>query len=153
MGFYPQSLVEDVIPFVEKRFRALAGKDNRAIAGLSMGGGHTVAATNNNPGKFGYIGVFSAGGRTTDEEFQKQLAAVKAGGVKFYWLGAGTTDFARDGTVQLSELVKKNGFQTTYREIPGRHYWFIWRDFLTKPVCQKVFAMSLLATVRRSARR
>jgi enterochelin esterase family protein len=131
-GSYPQSLVEDVIPFVEKRFRALAGKDDRAIAGLSMGGGHTVAATNNNPGKFGYIGVFSAGGRTTDEEFQKQLAAVKAGGVKFYWLGAGTTDFARDGTVQLSELVKKNGFQTTYREIPGRHYWFIWRDFLTQ---------------------
>ena len=131
-GSYPQSLVEDVIPFVEKRFRALSAKDDRAIAGLSMGGGHTVAATNNNPGKFGYIGVFSAGGRTTDEEFQKQLAAVKAGGVKFYWLGAGTTDFARDGTVQLSELVKKNGFTTTYREIPGRHYWFIWRDFLTQ---------------------
>jgi enterochelin esterase-like enzyme len=131
-GSYPQSLVEDVIPFVEQRFRALTNKDDRAIAGLSMGGGHTVAATNNNPGKFGYIGVFSAGGRTTDEEFQRQLAAVKAAGVKFYWLGAGTTDFARDGTVQLSELVKKDGFATTYREIPGRHYWFIWRDFLTQ---------------------
>jgi len=131
-GSYPQSLVEDVVPFVEKRFRALTMKDDRAIAGLSMGGGHTVAATNNNPGKFGYIGVFSAGGRTTDEEFQKQLAAVKAGGVKFYWLGAGTTDFARDGTVQLSELVKQDGFATSYREIPGRHYWFIWRDFLTQ---------------------
>ena len=131
-GSYPQSLVEDVVPFVEKRFRALTMKDDRAIAGLSMGGGHTVAATNNNPGKFGYIGVFSAGGRTTDEEFQKQLAAVKAGGVKFYWLGAGTTDFARDGTVQLSELVKKDGFATSYREIPGRHYWFLWRDFLAQ---------------------
>ena len=138
-GSYPQSLVEDVVPFVEKRFRALTMKDDRAIAGLSMGGGHTVAATNNNPGKFGYIGVFSAGGRTTDEEFQKQLAAVKAGGVKFYWLGAGTTDFARDGTVQLSELVKKDGFATSYREIPGRHYWFIWRDFLTQ-LAQVAFA-------------
>ena len=89
-GSYPESLVKDVIPFVEKRFRVLAAKDNRAIAGLSMGGGHTLAATNNNPGTFAYIGVFSSGPRTVDETFQKQLDAVKAGGVKFYWLGAGT---------------------------------------------------------------
>jgi enterochelin esterase family protein len=129
-GSYPESLVKDVIPFVEKRFRVLAATDDRAIAGLSMGGGHTLMATNNNPGKFAYIGVFSAGGRTTDEAFQKQLAAVKAGGVKFYWLGAGTTDMAHDGTVALSELVKQDGFNTSYREIPGRHYWFLWRDFL-----------------------
>ena len=58
-------------------------------------------------------------GRTVDETFQKQLEAVKAGGVKFYWLGAGTTDMAREGTVNLSELVKKDGFPTSYREIPG----------------------------------
>ncbi|HEY2435079.1 MAG TPA: alpha/beta hydrolase-fold protein [Vicinamibacterales bacterium] len=129
-GSYPESLVKDVIPFVEKRYRVLASKDDRAIAGLSMGGAHTLMATNNNPGEFAYIGVFSAGGRTTDEAFQKQLEAVKAGGVKFYWLGAGTTDMAHDGTVALSELVKKEGFNTSYREIPGRHYWFLWRDFL-----------------------
>jgi enterochelin esterase family protein len=129
-GSYPESLVKDVIPFVEKRYRVIAAKDDRAIAGLSMGGGHTVSATNNNPGTFAYIGVFSAGGRTTDESFQQQLEAVKAGGVKFYWLGAGTTDMAHDGTVALSELVKKDGFMTSYREIPGRHYWFLWRDFL-----------------------
>jgi enterochelin esterase family protein len=129
-GSYPQSIVKDVVPFVEKRYRVVAMKDDRAIAGLSMGGGHTVMATNNNPGEFAYIGVFSAGGRTTDEAFQQQLEAVKKGGVKFYWLGAGTTDMAHDGTVALSELVKKDGFNTTYREIPGRHYWFLWRDFL-----------------------
>ena len=129
-GSYPESLVKDVVPFVEKRFRVLATKDDRAIAGLSMGGGHTLAATNNNPGMFAYIGVFSSGPQVVDDTFQKQLAAVKNGGVKFYWLGAGTTDMARDRTVTLSELVKKDGFNTTYREIPGRHYWFLWRDFL-----------------------
>jgi len=129
-GSYPESLVKDVVPFVEKRFRVLAAKDDRAIAGLSMGGGHTLAATNNNPGVFSYIGVFSSGPQAVDEAFQKQLEAVKAGGVKFYWLGAGTTDMARDRTVTLSELVKKDGFNTSYREIPGRHYWFLWRDFL-----------------------
>jgi len=133
-GSYPESLVKDVIPFVEKRFRVIAAKDERAIAGLSMGGGHTVAATNNNPGAFAYIGVFSSGPQAIDETFRKQIEAVKAGGVKFYWLGAGTTDTARERTVNLSELVKKEGFNTSYREIPGRHYWFLWRDFLTQYV-------------------
>jgi enterochelin esterase-like enzyme len=37
---------------------------------------------------------------------------------------------ARERTVNLSELVKKEGFNTAYREIPGRHYWFLWRDFI-----------------------
>jgi len=129
-GSYPESLVKDVIPFVEKRYRVVADKDHRAIAGLSMGGGHTLLATNNNPGVFGYIGVFSAGTRNPDEAFEKQLEAVKQGGVRFYWLGAGTTDMARDGTMKLHELVEKHGVKTTYREIPGRHYWFLWRDFL-----------------------
>jgi enterochelin esterase-like enzyme len=131
-GSYPESLVKDVIPFVEKRFRVVAAKDDRAIAGLSMGGGHTLAATNNNPGAFAYIGVFSSGPQAIDDTVQKQIQAVKNGGVKFYWLGAGTTDTARERTVNLSALVKKEGFNTTYREIPGRHYWFLWRDFLAQ---------------------
>jgi len=90
---------------------------------------------------FAYIGVFSSGPQAVDATFQKQLEAVKAGGVKFYWLGAGTTDTARERTVTLSELVKKNGFDTSYREIPGRHFWFLWRDFLVH-YAQIAFAAS-----------
>jgi enterochelin esterase family protein len=129
-GSYPESLVKDVIPFVEKTYRAIPNKDNRAVAGLSMGGGHTLMATNNNPGMFGYIGVFSSGPRTVDDAYEKQIEAVKAGGVKFYWTGAGTTDMAREGTMNLHGLLEKHGFKTTYKEIPGSHYWFLWRDFL-----------------------
>ena len=95
-----------------------------------MGAGHTIAATNNNPGVFGYIGVFSGGGRI-DDSFEKQLTAVKAGGVKYYWLGAGDADMAHAGTVALAEEVKKIGFETSYHEMPGIHYWFIWRKFLS----------------------
>ena len=129
-GSYPESLVKDVIPFVEKTYRVVANKDNRAIAGLSMGAGHTVSATNNNPGVFGYIGVFSGGGQVGNATFESQLQALKKSGVKYYWLGAGTTDMARAGTVALSEDVKKLGFNTSYKEIPGSHYWFLWRNFL-----------------------
>jgi S-formylglutathione hydrolase FrmB len=37
---------------------------------------------------------------------------------------------AREGTVNLEAALKKLGFKTSYKEIPGRHYWFLWRDFL-----------------------
>ena len=129
-GSYPESLVKEIIPFVERNYRVVANKNSRAIAGLSMGAGHTIAATNNNPGVFGYIGVFSGGGRI-DEAFDKQLAALKTSGVKYYWLGAGDADMAHAGTVALADEVKKEGFVTSYHEMTGIHYWFIWRKFLS----------------------
>lgn len=130
-GSYPHSLVQDVIPFVERYYRVVADKDHRAIAGLSMGGGHTLTATNHNPGVFGWIAVFSSGPRGgVDETMTKQLAAVKAAGVHHYWTGAGTTDTARERMIDVHSALETLGFETSYKEIPGRHYWFLWRDFL-----------------------
>jgi enterochelin esterase-like enzyme len=131
-GSYPESLVKDIIPYIEKNYRVIPKRDSRAIAGLSMGGGHTVTATNNNPGTFGYIGVFSAGARTTDEAFEKQVAELKAKGVKLYWIGVGSTDFALQGSKTLSEVVKKVGVNQVYRETPGGHTWFNWRIYLSE---------------------
>ncbi len=129
-GSYSESLVKDVIPFVEKTYRVKADKADRAIAGLSMGAMQTVIITNNNPDEFDYIGVFSGGGRVGDPEFEKQLEQIKQDGVKLYWTAAGSIDMAHDGTVALEADLKAKGFPTAYRQIPGRHYWFLWRDFL-----------------------
>jgi enterochelin esterase family protein len=130
-GSYPESIVKDVIPFVEKNYRVYTDKDHRAIAGLSMGGAQTLMATNNNPNLFDYIGVFSAGGQVGDPTFESQLLQVKKDGVKVYWTGAGDVDMARAGTVSLEADLKSKDFPTSYKEIPGRHYWFLWRDFLS----------------------
>jgi enterochelin esterase family protein len=130
-GTYPESIVKDIIPFVDKTYRVYTDKNHRAIAGLSMGGGQTVTTTNNNPNLFAYIGVFSAGGRVGDATFESQLMDIKEAGVKLYWTGAGDTDLARAGTVALEADLKSKGFPTSYKEIPGRHYWFLWRDFLS----------------------
>ena len=92
---------------------------------------HTVTFRLSAP-KANEVTLNGAGAQTIDDAYERQLAAVKAGGVKFYWLGAGTTDTAREATVNLSQAVKKLGFETSYREIPGAHYWFLWRDFLTQ---------------------
>ena len=128
-GSYPHSLVKEVIPFIEKHYRVIANKDSRAIAGLSMGGGHTVQATNNNPGVFGWIAVWSAGGQDTPE-FAAALTKVKDAGVKHYYVGVGTTDFALKGSETLFAVAQKVGLNTTYHTSPGAHYWFIWRYFL-----------------------
>jgi enterochelin esterase-like enzyme len=128
-GSYPQSLVEEVIPFIDKNYRTLANKENRAIAGLSMGGGHTTVATNNNPNTFGWIAVWSAGGQDTPE-FNAALGKLKAAGVKHYYVGAGTTDFANAGSQTLYKLAQNAGLKTSYHETPGGHYYLIWRVFL-----------------------
>ncbi len=130
-GSYPESIVTDIIPFVQSHYRVYTDKSHRAIAGLSMGGGQTVTTTNNNPKLFAYIGVFSAGGRVGDPTFESQLMDIKQDGVKLYWTGAGDTDLARTGMMALEADLKAKGFPTSYKEIPGRHYWFLWRDFLS----------------------
>ena len=128
-GSYPQSLVNEVIPFVDKNYRTIANEDNRAIAGLSMGGMHTVMATNNNPGVFGWIAVWSAGGQDTPE-FREALTKLKESGVKQYYVAAGTTDFALSGSQALYKIAQEVGLKTSWHETPGAHYYLIWRVFL-----------------------
>jgi enterochelin esterase-like enzyme len=58
---FPKSIVADLIRFIDTAFRTLPDRDNRAIAGLSMGGGMTLLAAFNNLDKFAWVGTFSAG--------------------------------------------------------------------------------------------
>ena len=128
---FPESLIKDVIPYVEKHYRVIANKDNRAIAGLSMGGGHTLSATMNHPGVFGYIGVLSSGARNIGSAFEKQLEAVKAGGVKLYYVGCGLKDAGPlEGSKNLIAVLNKHGIKNVMKETPGAHTWFTWRILL-----------------------
>jgi enterochelin esterase family protein len=128
-GSYPQSLVNEIIPFIDRNYRTISNKDNRAVAGLSMGGMHTIQATNNNPGVFGWIAVWSAGGQDTPE-FVAALTKLRDSGVKHYYIGAGTTDFALNGSQALYKIAQKVGQKTSWHETPGPHYYLIWRVFL-----------------------
>lgn len=129
-GSYTQSVVNDVIPFVEKNYRVIADRSHRAIAGLSMGGAQTIVITNHNPTMFDYIGAFSPGGPWKEDQYDAQLDTLAKSGVKFYWTGAGDIDICRQTTLNLEAALKARGIPTSYKEIPGRHYWFLWRDFL-----------------------
>ena len=130
-GAFPESLVNDVVPYIEKTYRAIANKDSRAIAGLSMGGGHTLTATNAHPEVFSYVGVFSMG---TPADVSDKLAALKKAGVKFYYVGHGKDDpVVRVAQAQnLAAQLEKAGINYHYTESTGGHTWANWRIYLNE---------------------
>ena len=126
---YVKSLVTEIVPFIEKNYRVIAKPASRAIAGLSMGGGHTLAASALYPGKFGYICPLSIG-TTQSAELDTQLKAVKQGGYKLYWLACGTSDFLYDRAKELDAALTKNGLTHTFFVSDGGHEWKNWRLYL-----------------------
>lgn len=140
-GRFEQSLVKDVMQYIEKNYRVIADADHRAISGFSMGGYQTQNITNNNPGKFNYIGVMSMGlfssFRNNDASYNKekhiaQLKALMASKPKLYWIGIGKDDFLYSSVTKLRSLYDEIGFKYTYRESAGNHTWNVWRLYLTE---------------------
>ena len=128
-NLYVQSLVEEIVPFIEKNYRTVAKKSHRAIAGLSMGGGHTIAASGMYPDTFDYICPLSMGAHKSDE-LSAQLQSIKKAGYKLYWLACGNTDFLFDQANELDEALTENGLEHTYYVSEGGHVWANWRLYL-----------------------
>ncbi|MGR3811895.1 alpha/beta hydrolase-fold protein [Jiulongibacter sp. NS-SX5] len=145
-GLFERSLVNDVMPYVEKNYRTINDADHRALTGFSMGGYHTQNISNANPSLFKYIGVMSMGLFSTfrpdgydKEKHVAQLKALQKNNPKVYWIGMGTDDFLYRTGVELRKLYDEIGFKYTYRENIGNHDWNSWRMYLTEfaPLCFK----------------
>jgi enterochelin esterase family protein len=131
---YVVSLCEEIVPFIEKNFRAIAKPESRAIAGLSMGGGHTISASNMYPAMFDYICPLSAAGSSTPE----QVATLKKAGVKLYFLACGNTDFLFEGSKTLDKTLTEQGLDHEFFVSEGGHVWANWRLYLNT-FAQKLF--------------
>jgi len=133
---YPKSIVEDIVPFIEKTYRVDARPKSRAIAGLSMGGGHTITTSLLYPGFFDYICPLSMGlmTRQGDEEALKnyatQFKALKKKGYKLYFLAVGNSDFLYDSAKALDKMLTDNGLKHTFFVTSGGHTWSNWRIYL-----------------------
>jgi enterochelin esterase family protein len=123
---YVNSLCTEIVPFIEKNFRAIAKPESRAIAGLSMGGGHTISASILYPALFDYICPLSAAGQATPE----QIAALKKAGVKLYFLACGDADFLFEGSKTLDKTLTEQGLDHTFFVSDGGHTWSNWRLYL-----------------------
>ncbi|GAA4447811.1 alpha/beta hydrolase-fold protein [Nibrella saemangeumensis] len=137
---FPDVLVKEVIPMIDKSFRTLADRDNRAMAGLSMGGFQTFQTTMTNLDKFAYIGGFSGAGRLQPGADIKQLyngawadADAFNKKVKVVYVSIGTKEPERmyAGVKGFHEALDKVGIKHVYYESPGTsHEWQTWRRSL-----------------------
>jgi len=137
-GTYEETFM-DVVNFVESSYRVKPGKTNRAVAGLSMGGYHSLHISRYYPNTFDYVGLFSAAilpnQNTTSKVYQDidaTLEKQKENGYKLYWIGIGKTDFLYDSNQEFKAKLEAMGMPFTYRESEGGHIWKNWRVYLSE---------------------
>ncbi len=130
---------QDIIKFVEKNYRVKADKDNRAIAGLSMGGYHSLHISRYFPNTFDYVGLFSAAIMPRDDatgkvyaDFDKTLINQMDNGYKLYWIGIGKADFLYEANKEYRKKLDDMGMPYSYLETEGGHTWRNWRVYLSK---------------------
>ena len=142
-GVFTEMMLTDMMPMVERAFRVAPGRENRAMAGLSMGGAQTFGTALANLDKFAYLGGFSgsSGGRggfdpktSSGGVFADAAAFNKK--VKVLFLGIGSME--GPGTKTFSDQLTAAGINNVYYESPGTaHEWLTWRR------CFKDFAPRL----------
>jgi len=142
---FSEDFVKDIMPYVETHYRVLKDRENRAIAGLSMGGLQTLNISMSDLGKFSYIGVFSSGVFSMsqakadpsapgwEEEHSSMLdnKDLKKG-LKLLWFATGAEDFLIQTTRETVDMLKKHGFTPVYKETGGGHTWANWREYLNE---------------------
>ncbi|MDX5340699.1 MAG: esterase [Cyclobacteriaceae bacterium] len=129
----------DIIQFVESNYRVKADKANRAIAGLSMGGFHTLHISRYYPNTFDYMGLFSAAIMPREDatgkvysNFDETLKKQMDNGYKLYWIAIGKTDFLYQANQEYLSKLDSMKMPYTYVESEGGHIWRNWRVYLTQ---------------------
>ena len=135
-GTFEQSF-NDIMNWVDKNYRTRAAKRYRAIAGLSMGGYHSLYISANQPDDFNYVGLFSPAISRMDQgkskiydDLEGKLIAQFKQRPRLYWLGIGKDDFLYKDNARFRELLDKNRLRYTYHESEAGHEWANWRDYL-----------------------
>jgi len=127
---FQKDLIEEIIPYVEARYRIKTGSENRALAGLSMGGFQTLDIGISRQDLFGWIGVFSGGIRDSYEQTHGPLLDSANKKLKLFWIGIGKTDFLWERNENLLKLLRKKNVDHTFRLSEGGHTWKNWRHYL-----------------------
>jgi enterochelin esterase-like enzyme len=154
---FEEVMVKDLIPMIDATYRPIPDRENRAMAGLSMGGMQTFQITLKHLDLFAYIGGFSgAGGGFGGAPFDPKTAhnGVMAEAdafnrrVRLLWLGIGTAEGRMyDGIKRYHEALEKAGIKHVYYESPGTaHEWLTWRR------CLHEFAPLLFVNTQVAAR-
>jgi enterochelin esterase-like enzyme len=146
---FVKDFVNDIMPYVETHYRILRDRQHRAIAGLSMGGAHTLNIAIPHIDEFAYVGVFSsgifgiaggpapAGGEPAGPSWEQQHLAElddpsARKSLKLFWFSTGRDDMLLSTTKATVELFKKHGYEPVFQESAGAHTWTNWREYLNE---------------------
>jgi enterochelin esterase-like enzyme len=135
---FTTELKENVIPFVEKNYRAETDQKNRALAGLSWGGLQTLYAGIYNTDLFAYLGVFSSGWLPMQKNisdaqygFMRENSSKIARDLKLFWIAmGGKEDIAYQNCQNMMSKFNELNIEYKYHEYPGGHTWPVWRNNL-----------------------
>ncbi len=129
----------DIITYVDSHYRTYSDKAHRAIAGLSMGGFHSLYISANNPSLFSYVGLFFAAININDRNryqtsiytgLDEKLTELFHQGIKDYFIAIGKGDFLYRDNTAFREKLDRAGYTYTYIETDGGHEWKNWRKYL-----------------------
>lgn len=129
----------DVVKFIDSTFRTIPEKEARAIAGLSMGGFHSMHISKQYPDMFDYVGLFSAAilpreGSTSPvyQDLEGKLKVQFEKKPALYYIAIGNTDFLFDANKQYRQLLDSHDYPYEYYETGEGHIWKNWRIYLTE---------------------
>jgi enterochelin esterase family protein len=131
---FGKDLIQDVMPMVEQTYKVSRRPEDRAIAGLSMGGGQTINVAFSRPELFRYVALMSAAASGRVSQFYPDLLK-NADRVnkqfKLFWIGVGKDDgLTGPGDKTFVEALTRHGVRHTFVVTPGRHEWTVWRHHL-----------------------
>jgi enterochelin esterase family protein len=128
---FGESLLNEIIPLVEKNYNVASDGYARAIAGPSMGGTQSLLIGFGSPERFAWIASFSAGGLPDD--YVQRFAGINGrlnGKLKLLWIGCGSEDGLIGDNQKFSAWLKSQGVVHTWEATPGRHNFLLWRRYL-----------------------
>jgi enterochelin esterase family protein len=152
MDAFKEELAGSVIPFIESNYRVKAGVANRAISGLSMGGGQAFYTGLRNLDLFSHVGVFSTGlfgginrqANTPAFDAETAIPGILSkpqtfnSKLKVFYLSVGEQDPRINATKQIVETFRSKGLNVQFNSFPGGHEWQVWRKSL-HDFAQKLF--------------
>ncbi len=134
LKLFEKSLLNEVAPRIAAEYRVRDRRDNRAIAGLSMGGGEALVTGLNHLDYFAWIGGLSSylGNKGMNfRPFFPTLSAADNKHIRLLWISCGRQDpLVGRANHELDRWLKHLHIQ--YRSVwtPGMHQWRVWRENL-----------------------
>jgi len=128
---FGNDLLKVVVPYIDANYRTMANPNNRAMAGLSMGGAHTIQNGLPHPEVFHYVGVFSmVGGGEQYEKTNDAALKQAAKDMKLVYYAYGSEDPVVRNPGQFKGTLEKYNIKLTLHETGGGHTWINWREYL-----------------------